>query len=139
MAGEIVASNVLLKDRAENLRTLFSSGHSLRLYQNDLKPTPADTLVRFIEASYVGYERVNMDEQWKAVLKIIDGQYQFSSKDQLYLGGGSPTAPVYGWYLVGENKVKLSCRLPFPVFLGSGKRLTVRVDVIVWDAGTLCP
>jgi len=69
---------------------------------------------------------------------VKDGEYQFSSVDLLFLGGGSPLLPVVGWYLVGSNKVKMSCRLPFPYFNGSGQRITIRVDCQTWATSILC-
>jgi len=132
MAGEIYASNDLLKDRAENLRTLFNSGHALRLYANQAKLSPAIALNSFAEASYPGYTSKNLDGTWLPVSKVKDGQYQFSSPDWTFVASGPSTLLVYGWYITAAGKVKLACALPFPVVVTLNQPLTVRCDVAVW-------
>lgn len=134
MAGEIVASNDLLLERAQDLRTLFDGGHALRLFQNDIEPLPKHKIGDFIESSYPGYARVNMAGKWKAVFKVIDGQYQFSSDEVTFLATAASNEVAHGWYLVGDGKVKLSCRLPFPNTMTLGAPVTVRIDCIVWAA-----
>jgi len=137
MIGEIIASNDLLKERAESLRLLFDAGHSLRLFENDFEPLVSSVIGAFAEASYPGYARVNMAGQWRAVFKVIDGEWQFSSNDVTFTSTGPSNVSVFGWFLVGSNKVKLSCRLPFPVLMTTGKSLTVRADVLTWATAIL--
>jgi len=134
MAGEIVAHNAFLNERAINLRTFFDSGHALRLFSNDFKPGPKEAIDAFAECTFPGYARVNMATKWKAVFKVIDGEFQFSSQDITFTPTGASNENAYGWYLVGDGKVKLSCRLPFPALMTIGRPLTVRLDVIVWAA-----
>lgn len=137
MAGEIVASNDLLKERADKMRELFNNGHALRLFQNDLVPLPKHKIGDFIESAYPGYARVNMAGKWKAVFKVEDGQFQFSSNDVVFAATGASVEKAFGWYLVGDGKVKLSCRLPFPNVMTLGAPVTVRIDCIVWAASIL--
>jgi len=137
MIGEIIASNDLLKERAESLRLLFDAGHSLRLFENDFEPLVSSVIGAFSEATYVGYARVNMAGKWKAVFKVIDGEWQFSSLDITYTATGPSNVSVFGWYLVGDGKVKISCRLPFPVLMTTGKSVTVRADVLTWATAIL--
>jgi hypothetical protein len=139
MAGEIVASNALLKDRATNLRTLFDSGHSLRLYKNDLHPKPEISSATYVEASFDGYARINMAGKWRAVAKGQDGMFHFSSLDCQFTATGTEAEVIHGWMLFGPLGVVLACRLPFPVSMVIPKVLTVRCDVLVWDAATLKP
>jgi hypothetical protein len=137
MPGEIVASNALLKDRAEVIRTFFNSNHSLRLFVNDVKPVPGFVLASLTEATFPGYARVNMAAKWKPVWKVIDGEYQFSSFDVTFTATGASSEIVYGWMLVGGSTLKLSCRLPFGKLMTTGQSLTVRIDCITWAASIL--
>ena len=137
MIGEIIASNDLLKERAESLRRLFDAGHSLRLFENDFEPLVSTVIADFAEASYVGYARVDMAGKWRAVFKVKDGEWQFSSNDVTYTATGPSNVSVFGWFLVGSGKVKLSCRLPFPVLMSTGASVTVRADVLIWATAIL--
>jgi len=137
MAGEIIASNLLLKDRAENLRTFFNSAHSVRLFKTDLTPSPADTIVSFVESGFPGYARINLAGKWNQVKKVEDGQYMFSSIDLTFTPTAASNEQAWGWYVVGADVVKISCRLPFPILMTVGSPLTIRIDCIVWAAAIL--
>lgn len=137
MPGEIVASNELLKERSEDMRTLFDSAHALRLFTNDFKPTPASKIGDFAEATFPGYAAVAMAGKWKPVFKVIDGEYQFSSKEVTWQATAANQQLIFGWYLTGSGKVKLSCRLPFGHSMNYPQRLTVRVDCQTWAASIL--
>jgi len=137
MAGEIIASNLLLKDRAANLRTFFDSSHSVRLFQTDLHPSPADTIESFVESGFPGYARINLAGKWKAVQKVEDGQYMFKSLDLTFTPTGASNEQAFGWYVVGADVVKISCRLPFPWLMTVGSPLTIRIDCILWAAAIL--
>ena len=134
MAGEIVASNDLVRERAEKLRELFNSNHTLRLFQNDFTPLPKHTAAAFVEASFPGYVRQAMYSKWKPVFKVEDGEWQFSSLDIAFTPTGPSVELAYGWFLFGDSKVKLSCRLPFPALMTIGQSVVVRVDCITWAA-----
>jgi len=137
MAGEIVAANAFLSERANTLKTFFNSNHSLRLFTNDVNPKPAMALSAFSEATFPGYARVNMAGKWKAVFKVIDGEYQFSSLDVTFAATGASNETVYGWMLVGGSTLKLSCKLPFGKLMTVGQVVTIRIDCITWAASIL--
>jgi len=134
MLGEIVASNDLLSERANELRDAFDLGHALRLFQNDIEPVPKMKIVDFMESSYPGYARISMVGKWRPVFKVIDGQYQFSSFEITFGADAASVEVAHGWYLVGNGKVKLSCRLPFPNVMTLGGNVTVRIDCVLWAA-----
>jgi len=137
MAGEIVASNDLLKERSEKMRELFDSNHSLRLFQNDFAPHPKHVAGDFIEAGFAGYARINMSGKWKLVFKVIDGEWQYSSVDVFFTATTGADETIFGWYLVGSGKVKLSCRLPFGKRMTMGEALQIRLDCQTWAASIL--
>lgn len=137
MAGEIVAHNDFLRERAEKLRTFFNSDHALRLFSNDFHPAPEDTITAFAESSFPGYARVNMAGKWKPLFKVEDGKWMFSSLDIAFIPTGPSNEFAFGWYLVGDGKVKLSCRLPFGQLMTIGNTVRVRCDVITWAATLL--
>ncbi len=139
MAGELIASNALLKDRATLLRTYFDAGHSLRLFNNDLHPKPEFSTATYVEAGFTGYARVSMVGKWNLVAKGQDGMYHFKSKDCSFTSTDTQGEFVYGWFLVGPLGVVLACRLPFPVLMQTPQVLAVNCDVMVWDAATLKP
>jgi len=137
MAGEIVASNDLLKERSEKMRTLFDSNHALRLFRNDFQPTPKHAVGNFSEATFAGYARINMGGKWHLVFKVIDGEWQFSSDDVFFTATAGANETVFGWYLVGDGKVKLSARLPFGKLMNVGQTLQLRLDCETWATSIL--
>lgn len=137
MAGEIIASNLLLKERSESLRALLDAGHSVRLFQTDLTPTPEDTIATFVESGFPGYARINLAGKWKPVFKVETGQYMFSSLDLTFTPTAASNEKAFGWYVVGSDVVKLSCRLPFPQLMTVGSPLTIRIDCTTWAAAIL--
>jgi len=139
MSGEIVASNELLLERAQKWRDLFNAaGVGLWLFRNDLSPQPAHKLGNFTESAFPGYGRVAMLNKWQPVFKVKDGEYQFSSSDITFTPYAPSTELCYGWYIVSANKLQLSARLPFPVLMTLGQKLTVRVDCQTWATSVLC-
>jgi hypothetical protein len=137
MAGEIVASNALLLDRANDLRSLLDTSHAIWLFKNDFRPTPKHILTDFVESSFPGYTRQALAGEWNPVFKVIDGEYQFSSHDFSWFPTGPTNELCYGWYVTDGIDVKLSSRLPFPMLMTVGASLTIRIDVQNWALSLL--
>lgn len=129
MHGDIVASNFILEDRANALRSFLSSDTSLRIFVNDFQPLPTDPIGNFVEAFFAGYARINMNAQWQIVRKQADGNYVIVSNAQNFVGGVGASQTVYGWFIVKGGKVLFSARLPVPQTMVNGTRLQVKISL----------
>lgn len=138
MAGDIVASNALLKQRAESLRAILNADHAVWLFQNNFRPGPQHIFTDFIESTFPGYARKTLVGEWKDVLKIKDGEYGFTSFDLTFTPTAASAEDCFGWYITDGVAVKLSARLPFPYRMTLGNPLTIRIDVNVWATSVLC-
>lgn len=132
MAGEIVASNKFIEERANDWRTLFNSTHSLWLWQSQNVPKPADTLADYLECSFPGYARISLGGKWKPVLKVKDGEFGFSSFDLKFVATGPSNEFAVGWLIQAAGVLKIACRLPFPVLMTVGQSVTIRADCQTW-------
>jgi len=110
-------SNALLKDRAEKLRTLFNSDHTMRIFANDFIPTPASVLADFTEASFTGYSPVPMLNKFKPPAKIKDGIYEIAAPGHVFLCTGGPPQTVYGVYLSNGIDVQMFERFSKPIIM----------------------
>lgn len=137
MPGEISASNAVLEQVAGGLRASLNWGHVLRLYVNDYEPTPASVLSDFAEATFPGYAEFDLTDQWEDVYKIVDGEYQFATPVIPFLSTGASVEVVYGWFIVGGSKVKLSGRFLDSTLMSSGVSLPARVLVQTWAMSAL--
>jgi hypothetical protein len=136
--GDIVASNDLLEERAQKLLERFESGCSLRLFSNNLQPSPANRIGDFNEATFAGYGRKNMAGQWSIVRKQEDGRYTFVSTNQIFTGAVDAIGFVYGWFLVIGGKVQFSARLPVAWTAAIGKQVQVKISLQTAAASLGC-
>ncbi len=130
---EIVASNALIEERAVKLRELLNAGHALCLFQNDFKPLVSSALFDFTEATFPGYLPKNLNGAFGIPKKVIDGEWQTTSIKFTWTCTGDWPAKVYGWFVRGGGKVKLSHRFFLPVTMIAGQEVIVRVDAQVWS------
>lgn len=136
--GDIVASNVLLEDRAKKLLEYLSANTTLRLYSNNLNPTPKNAIGDFTEATFAGYARRSMTGQWSEVRKEEEGKYTFTSKNIVWTGAVGAIGIVVGWMLVTNAKVIFSARLPVTWDAAPGKKVEVRVNIVTSAASIGC-
>jgi len=122
-----VLSNPLLDARAGTLATLLNSGHTLRLFQNNLTPTPATSLGSFTESTFTGYAAVSLSGQFGSPTFVTDGQYQIASGTYTFSCTGGSSQTIYGWYIDDGSNVKMSQRLDTPVTISSGGNYTLQV------------
>lgn len=133
----IVASNALLHWAAQNVLSLLNSGHVLRLFANDLDPTPANVLADFAEASFAGYVPIVLSGLFTGPSKVQDGTYQVSLADQSFGGITGANQYVHGWFIDDGTNVKISARFLAPILVTAGVRFTVALDPQDWALSIL--
>jgi len=134
---EIVASNVLILERAQRFRELLNVGHSLHLFKNPFQPKPQSKLSEFSESIFPGYLIINLDGKFGAPKKVKDGEYQSESLSLTFTCTGPTNEVCYGWLIRDNFNVKLSHKFFVPVPLGTGKVITFKVDAQVWATSIL--
>ena len=130
--GVAVASNALLDARAGTLRTLLNSSHNLRLYSNNLTPTPANVLADFTEATFPGYSAVSLASQFGAQTKVQDGEYQIQSGTYTFTFTSGSSQTVYGWYIDDGTNVKFSQIFAQSILMTTGVQFTLQVSPQEW-------
>ena len=131
MAGNLVALNFGLVGVANLTRAVLNNGHSLRLFCNNIQPTPGMSELDFSEISFNGYNRKNLNGLWAVPLKIRDGEYLLRTGALSWTCNAASDQIVYGWYIVGDNNAKYAARLPDPIELGPMTSFSVAVQLSV--------
>lgn len=131
-----VASNYFLNARATTLQTLLNSGQTLRLFANNITPTPATALSAFTEASYSGYAGISLASVFGSPTKIIDGEYQIQSTNLVFNGPATGSQVVYGWYVSDGTGVQFSGLFSSPITMDSTVTLTLQLSPQTWDYST---
>lgn len=127
-----VASNYFLQARATTLQTLLNSSQTLRLFSNNLNPTPANVLTDFTEATYAGYAGVSLNGQFGAPTKVQDGEYQIASGTYTFNGPATGSQTIYGWYISDGTGVNFSGVFPAPITMTSGVSFTLQISPQTW-------
>lgn len=130
--NQLVASNVLLLDRADALRTLLNSGHTLRLFQNDFVPLSQDSLGSFSEATFMGYAAASLSADFAAPVKIIDGEYQISGTFHTFACTGGSSQTIYGAYITAGSDWKFAIRFDAPLVITNGVSFAVQMNPQDW-------
>jgi len=125
--GLPVFLNTFLNARATALASYFTSSYHLRLFSNNLAPTPATPLSSFVEASYTGYSPVSMSGLVGAPSKLADGRYQCSITPQTFQCTGGAGQLVYGWYIDDGSNCHLAQAFPAPVNLVPGAPYVLQI------------
>lgn len=129
----LVASNALLLDRATSLRTLLSTGITLRLFTAPSALSPATLLAAFTEANFGGYSGQSLAGDFGVPVKIQDGEYQINSSAKTFTCSGSPSNTVLGLYLDNGTDVLYSSLFDSPISVSSGVTFTVSISPQDWS------
>jgi hypothetical protein len=99
---------------AAMLRALLREGLILRLFQNDVRPGRTATLRTFREASFPGYEPIDIPgDVWKYGPGL---PVHASAPPQIFTRSAAGTSEdIYGWYLTTpDGAVICAARFPDP-------------------------
>lgn len=106
---------------------------TVRLFRNDLEPTPANVQADFVEANYVNYNPILAAPFIFGPSKVADGHYEMSDSTYLYLAPPSGIGNlIYGAYLLFGGEVVAADRFPeaIPMQVGSAPfSLRLRVSI----------
>lgn len=131
-ASSFIASNALLRQSADWLGTILNSGHFLRLFSNNIAPTPATPLTGFNEAAFSGYAAVNLLGLFSSSVLVMVGELQIPPVIALFIQNGALIDTVYGWYITSGTNVKLSGRLVTPVTFNVNTSFQIQLNVQEW-------
>lgn len=135
--AELVASNLLLKSQASNVRSSLV-GSFLRLYYNNPSRSPANVQSDFAEAYFAGYvpqQFVN----WGSVTKQKDGEYGFYSPIAVFVCNALPNLVVNGWYLTTTDGLQFSNSFSSPIAMFPGATLSIQLLITAYATMLLVP
>ena len=116
--GKLLLLGWAIRDQA-----FSSAGYSVVLYQNNYTPVDATTWTYFTEATFTGYQPVNLlRSNFAPPIILTDVAYITSSITPIFnCTGGSPQT-VYGWYMyeVGTSLIIAAQRFDTPRVMSSG-------------------
>lgn len=135
--GLVVASNKQVEKSAIDLRTVLNSGHTLRIYRNDLDPGPATTLASFTEANFTGYAGESVAGDWTSPVLLAPGQYQFDSSLYTWTNTGVLSQELFGWYIDDGTDWRLAQRFTSSITLLPLQSINIQVSPIVWARSVL--
>src|SRR6516162_8080910 len=93
------AHNYHLQDRLLALKGVLNSNHYLRLFSNNITPTPDMTNAAFIEAIFPGYSPVLLTNDFGAPVQVAAGEFQISGTSHPFTFTAGTPQTVYGWYI----------------------------------------
>lgn len=127
-----VASNPFLLDKITELRTELDADATLRLFKNDLTPTPATALAAFTEADFAGYAEVDMAGEWGAPFQVAAGHYTFLS-NTIRFDCTAGNQVIYGWYLISAGGLIVSRRFDAPYTVAPDNPLLLVLKPSDWS------
>lgn len=133
MSTERIVTNPELQDELQWRidRWGGNPGATLRLFRNDLEPTPATNAGDVLEANFLGYSPVLLMGQLGAPTLIAAGEYEsITPAFQFQPPASGPGNMIYGFYIYfGAQVVGISRFLePVPLEIG-GQLLSLRLRV----------
>lgn len=123
-----VLSNQMLADRAGTLATYLNTAHKLKLFQNNIAPTPATPLASFVEANFPGYIGIDLTNQFGAPSKVTDGQYQIATPFFTFTCSSGSGQVVYGWWIDDGTNQKMSQAFDTPVTIAPGSPYLLQIQ-----------
>jgi len=107
-------------------------GAVLRLFRNDLEPTPASVAVDFVEANFPGYSPVLLAGEMTGPIKAADGHYESLTNQYTFFPPASGSGNViFGGYVTLDGVAVAADRFPEPIPMTIGSppfRLRMRVS-----------
>lgn len=123
----IVDSNYDLSARTTVMKTTFGTGCHLRIFVNNLTPTPANVIGDFTEASWGGYAAISLSGQWTGPTKIVDGEYEIVTGTYTFTKTSGTDATAYGYYVEDGTGCLFSERFAAPITVVTGTSFTLQV------------
>lgn len=134
---DLVASNDFLKLIASYAVGKLNGNCWLKLYTNNLPPTPANVLANFQEATFGGYFAQAVAGSFPGPNRAQDGEYASQSPEFSFSCGSAPTNVIYGWYITDGSIVLLSSPFLLPIVVNIGTKFTVSIEATTWSTFTL--
>jgi hypothetical protein len=118
-----VISNPLLQEAAAWLKSRWESAPAvLRLFRNDLEPTPASVAADFLEANYFPYQVVLLGPGgFSAPTMAADGDWEITTPVYTFpTANSAPGNRIYGAYITLNGAVEAAQRFDTPLDLIPG-------------------
>lgn len=111
----------------------------IRLFRNNIVPTPATQRGDFVEADYPGYVVKLPATAIIGPRKIVDGGYQFGFGPYAWASTAPTDQIVYGWYITGGSRpLWYSGVFANPVPMTVGNPLTSAIYLQLWQLQVGC-
>ncbi len=124
--ANVVVSDPGLSEALASKRTLFNTG-TLKLFKNDLNPTPATALGAFVEADYAGYV-AQVTTDWGPPIQLAEGSWYIDLPTKFFPAATSGAQIVFGvFFEAPSGALEFSCRFDAPITVDT----TTGVDVDV--------
>lgn len=130
---QLIASNNFLSTRASQVDADMTAECVVRLFVNNLTPTPANVRADFAEAGFTGYAPRTLVSAPIGKIKVRDGLYQIGWGPFTWTNTGATTQVIYGFYVTGgATSLWVSKRFDSPVPLVPLAPISCKVLVQEW-------
>lgn len=119
MAGAVI-SDYELQLRLGAVRSRWTAGSTLRLFQNNIAPVPATALGAFVQATFDTYVARVLTGTWSAISLVMSGQWQMLTGVYVYASPATTGNTLYGYYIDDGTGVLQSERFPVPIVFNVG-------------------
>lgn len=128
----LVVTNDWLALRCAAAAATLNAGHILRLFSNDVNPTPASAAPSLVEATYDTYLAISLSGQWSAAAFVMDGLYQSSTGPHTFLAPLLGSQTIYGFFVTFGSAYRIAQRFAAPVAMTAGGP-TLQLSIVYQD------
>jgi len=120
MAGVVAMDLMVKRSMAWVIEQVLLGDAYLRLYQNDLTPTPANTVpADFQEADFGGYIPLPVASTFPPEVQVIAGRWRSRSAIQIWMPPATGMQTIYGWFITVGPEVIFAARFAAPIIMAS--------------------
>lgn len=120
MAGVVAMNLIVQRSLAWVIEQVVSGDAYLRLYQNDITPTPANVVpADFQEADFGGYIPLSIATAFPPGVQVVAGRWRSRSAIQIWMPPATGTQTIYGWFITVGPEVIFAARFAAPTIMAS--------------------
>ncbi len=130
--NELIATNYRLLESATWLYGQLQTDRQLRLFQNNVIPTPETVAADLQESTFPGYVAVPLVGKWRVPRKVKTGLYLIDISPIQFTLGAPAVQQVFGCYVTHLGSVDFVNQFDPPIDLSSPGLFNVYVGVTEW-------
>jgi len=117
----VVAMDLIVKrSMAWVIEQVLLGDAYLRLYQNDMTPTPGNVVpADFQEADFENYVPLPVASAFPAEVQVVPGRWRSRSAIQIWMPPTTGTQTIYGWFITVGPEVIFAARFASPIIMAS--------------------